>query len=358
MATKIESYYFNDKSYTPVVTINNSNTNNQNAATIEKSLYNTDRIIPISTQGDFSNFTIDGVINTQVPSDVFRTAKAAYWADWRTSYERGAWLCATATVVHGIGAHTSSKYPELFLAAALVGLVMTFVFIKWAHDAAVQQQGWKVEPAQTVAEDRKIAYEAGFAHVYDQKMKIGPDAKLPRLAPFEVSYLFEKYLGARSQELLDEAPLTSQAKNDWLKKFTTKNPISRAGLKYAFESVPTKFEPVAQEYEALAEKLNAIRETAQKKRLGIERKTTKQIQNAEKSKKMADGFDHLDPNVLVKDKKSRSPTPTTNIIAAVQINQATEERDSTIATIDEEENATLAAHYYAAKKILEKAKTI
>ena len=361
MTTKTASYYFNDNVYIQAITIRDSN--NQSATTIQKNLNNIDqRITHISTQENVSNFTIDGVINAQVVSQSFRMASISYWTNWRTSYERGAWLCGTATIVGGVGTFASTKYQELFFVTALVGLVMTYFFMKWAQQATVQLTSWEMAPELAIAGDRKMAYKTGFAHVYDQKMKIGSDAKLPRLAPFEVTYLFEKYMGARCQELLSKEAPSSQEKNDWLKKFTSINPVSLAVLNYAYENVPNKFVKITQKYETLTGKLNAIRETAQKKRQGIERETTKQIQNAEKSKKVADDIVDLGSTVF-DDRKSRKmarkgASLTTSIIASTQIHQATVEHGLKIATINQEENEALATHYNAAKKILEKAKKI
>ena len=134
-----------------------------------------DRVTLVKTEGNTQTNQIDNAIQAQVPSKAFRDKMAHHWDAKRTSSAWAAALAGAVTVLSGIGAFVKSEDPLMCTALAVgaaFALLFTGLNLYWTSQASAQKAGWSVDPAGEIANQRKEAYDKGFVHVFDHRLKL------------------------------------------------------------------------------------------------------------------------------------------------------------------------------------------
>ena len=189
------------------------------------------RVVKNLTLKNTDRYTIDGCLTIEGPTDLYRQKIIQAHQD-----QINADLSTLGLVcLVGVAAFTVS-----YVSIALVCLGIAFVFASRISTAKEQIQFHHTPPYEKPAEQRRLAYLDPFPSLYANTKDV--------LHPNEVEYLYKNYLKEFCEKLLSETPSTDPAKQAWMAKFFTLNPISLAKMLVGLEKISPAYEELYQEY--------------------------------------------------------------------------------------------------------------
>lgn len=214
-----------------------------------------ERIKLITHNFKTATYDIDQCIRVTVPSNSFRSMAIQRWEERKSSHKTRAWSAVAITAL-SIGAAVA--YSPLIAIASLISAVYAAIHFQRASQASTQIEGWKTDPAQKLALERKKAYENGFSHVYCNDLKLNERSHCAILLPFEVEYLFNRYYDRICTDLSAQKCVTDRQKKEWLDRFRADNPISEGVLRYVYGEVPQEYAALSRNFETIAASLRNI----------------------------------------------------------------------------------------------------
>lgn len=248
---------------------------------------------PIPTSHYDQNKTVYrvDVLRVKIPSEIFREEKAKYWEEERSQARTWGWIEGGLTVAFAAGAFVLKANPYVAGAlgvAAVASLLFSAMNFTYASKASHQIDGWKTNPLEKIAAERKKAFREGFTYVYRNDLKLQGSSNRQVLLPSEVQFLFERHFDEFYQKLLPRQPSSEQGKKEWLDQFTNYNPVSGKLLAYAYDGrVPDRYAQVSYDYEVLLTQLTDLRGEFTKLRNKREKETTKIIQGINQNRDLA-----------------------------------------------------------------------
>lgn len=207
------------------------------------------RVELLEVQDKYATYKIDNCIRARVLSDSFRAQMVDHWDAIKKPASITAWTCTSVAAVSVLAALAGAVYLVAVTPFAIYGAYTHFFE---ASHASKQANRWGTSPAETIAKHRTDAYKQGFAHIYHN------GAVRKTLLPFEVAYLFEKYLDTTCSNLLNKQCPTERSKKAWLDQFRTDSPLSSSFLRCAYGQILWPYSEISSRFEQLASALQTI----------------------------------------------------------------------------------------------------
>ncbi len=243
-----------------------------------------ERITLISENQKQAVYEIDRCIRARVPSLAFRQGAVELWNGRSSSHRTWAWSSVALT---GIGVGMAIAYSPYFAVAALASAIYAGVQFKRYGKAADQMRKWEMDPAELLASTRKEAYAKGFAYAYQNDLKLNEKSQHAVLLPFEIEYLFNRYLERTCQNLSHQTCVSNSQKKVWLDQFRNLNPVSRDLLKYVYQNVPERYASITHNFEGLAISLKNIESEFRSSRKEQQRESKELIEQINSQRKLA-----------------------------------------------------------------------